>query len=128
MYGGYIPGAMFQEDSLLHYSSWMLKAGLFILTISLGLDLVSLASPAAETQWFQRSGGILVLVGIIVEYALLTAPKQAIIFESDVRSKHFEELRKLPLRETKFFRKRRKYAHISVVVGTFVWAYADLIV
>ena len=69
---------------------------------------------------FQRSGSILVLIGVIVEFLLLQFSKKEIY--KDISSPMNQKERVMPLK----FRLMQSMAHIYVVLGTFIWGYADL--
>ena len=91
----------------------------FVLVIS-----ATLQGAQPETNWFMRSGAIMVLVGAVLEYRhngfLRKADTESIKWASGVGGP--------VIFEQPTFRKVLGYlAHVCVVVGTFVAAYGDLI-
>jgi len=77
-----------------------------------------------ETNWFMRSGAVIVLIGAVLEYR-----HNGFLRRSDTESiKWASGMGGSIIFEQPAFRKILGYlAHVCVIVGTFIAAYGDLI-
>ncbi|CAA6828335.1 MAG: Unknown protein [uncultured Sulfurovum sp.] len=84
-----------------------------------------------STGLFARSGSIMVLLAVIVEYKLFKVKeKQREIFEMNIISRvinNEKEVFGYPV-ESPNQRIIKVLAHTLVIIGTFVWGFGDLIV
>ncbi|RLD47251.1 MAG: hypothetical protein DRI86_00975 [Bacteroidetes bacterium] len=98
--------------------------------VLLGLSLIwFIASFFMDTAtdngtFVQRSGAILVLFGVITEYSLFQIDTTEKNNSVNIGNKPSETKRKMP----KVYHTLKAFAHIYIVVGTFVWGYIDLLI
>lgn len=120
-------------------TEWLLIfIGVFFGVVSIYLDILS----SEDSNWFSRSGSIMVLLAVIVEYRLSsyiyedidnatrqTAKKRAVmpkvsdnplvdgVVKSNLTSKPQPSNSRATL---------KLISHILVIVGTIIWGYADV--
>ena len=75
--------------------------------------------------WFQRSGSIMVLFGIIIEYKL-----------NNIFIKNFNKKMNIGIHKNKpiLHKNKKEYnnvekiTHIFLIIGTLIWGYGDLLI
>ena len=80
-------------------------------------------------HWFARSGSLMVLFSIMAEYVLITE-KQNYIYTFVTKGQMQTEQSLRPkgnFNPSKAHSIKEKFTHISVVIGTFIWGYGDLL-
>lgn len=93
-------------------AAWLMGAiGLF-----LGLTLDSL--------WFARFGSLMVLFSVMSEYSLLHVELASLYSRLDQISAEDD----IPdLSPSKWHRKKFRMSHITIITGTLIWGFGDLI-
>ncbi|BCN93757.1 hypothetical protein THMIRHAM_15420 [Thiomicrorhabdus immobilis] len=103
---------MQKKSSLLLVSAWVVALIGFILGL------------AFEPHWFARFGSLVVLLSLMTEYILLHAELNRLYaglakVDSDTD---------IPdLSPSKWHKKKVWVAHFTVVLGTFIWGFGDLV-
>ncbi len=107
-----------------HYIKILFIIGWVVLLISLWADLIVPNS----YLWFPRSGAVLCMLSIAAEFRLSRMERN--YSGNDLREalKYHEALSTGVYPETTYDKTVKLFAHISVAVGTLVWAYGDLLV
>ena len=77
-------------------------------------------------QWFSRTGSMLVLFSVMAEYALLTGRHDLLIEKIMKRSGIMAGIGNVS--PTKKHQNQEKFAHISAILGTFIWGFGDCFV
>lgn len=98
--------------------------GWLILLISLWIDLIY----PNIYLWFPRSGAILCVLSLVGEFRLNQIDRSKMISNIEESLKYMNSLDTGVFPETSYEKRVKIFAHISVAVGTFVWAYGDLFV
>ena len=88
-----------------------------LLTIVLGLSLGFLLEP----QWFSRFGALVVLLGLAAEYQLLQLELSALYT-------HLNAQIESEVGPSAWQRRKQWLAHVTVVIGTLVWGFGDLLI
>ncbi len=103
-----------------------LKIEIALLVISCIILIASLVISyiTSDYLWFGRSGSIMTLSAVIVEYRLHNAQLNK-IFRRIKQAGMFKGTFNSAL--SQYHRHIARIAHIFVVCGTFVWGYGDLI-
>lgn len=101
-----------------------LKTETFLLVAGLTWIFVSLNSSFGyePATFFARSGAVLVVLGIFVEFQLAKESQKMLYNNFVAKSKGYTSIPSLPVRH----RILSWVAHLSVVFGTLVWGYGDL--
>lgn len=78
-----------------------------------------------EAHWFARSGSVMVLLAVFVEY-------KNFIVQSKIYSRATEGAGAInggvgPINQPKYRQILTRLAHFTVAFGTFVWGYGDLL-
>lgn len=73
-------------------------------------------------SFLQRSGSILVLIGVLVEF-LLYRSVSTIEIHSLISSPMNQKQRNMP----KIYKKLKVTAHLFILIGTLTWGYVDLL-
>ncbi|MBO1924087.1 hypothetical protein [Thiomicrorhabdus sp. 6S3-12] len=101
------------------------RASLFLLLAWVFGIIGMLLGVFLEPMWFARFGSLVVLFAVMSEYALLHG-------EFDVLYRKLDKLdvgEDIPdLSPSKWQRKKVWAAHLTVVVGTLVWGFGDLLI
>lgn len=107
----------YTDENRVYIISWILFIGSFLwLLKSLSMDIDTLY----EHNFVQRSGSILVLAGVLVEYSLL---RISMIKDGPFGlSPMVEKIKVMPKR----YNIIKILAHMYVLIGTYIWGYADL--
>ncbi len=82
-----------------------------------------------DFHWFSRSGSVIVLAAVISEYQLLIA-KNNYLYKFITKGRWQTEQRIQPHGSFKISKShaiKEKIAHASVVFGTIIWGYGDLL-
>lgn len=101
-----------------------LKVEALLLAAGLTWIFVSLNSSFGyePATFFARSGAVLVVLGIFVEFQLAKESQKMQYNTFIAKSKGYKSIPFLPVRH----RILSWAAHVSVVLGTLVWGYGDL--
>lgn len=119
------------------YEKWQLKGDQKVkrhLLLCLPLIFLAIAVPALAAHgvfkvdeeslqsWFQRSGSLCVLFAVLTEYTLfqvhgLLYPTGLITEDGDILKKKYGI----------YFRSLTKTSHLTVLTGTFIWGFGDLL-
>ncbi len=108
-----------EENTIYKICKWLLVLGLLWLLYSIMIDVIN----GDAGTFVQRSGSVVVLLGVMVEY-LLT--KVSTISKSDsvfISNRAVENTRTMP----KIYKFIKLAAHIYIVSGTLIWGYIDLL-
>ena len=102
---------------------WAALLGAVIITsLSLYLDFI-----IPSDNWFARSGAIMVLLAVFVEYRI-----SAHVYEAIQKAQHLATIvnNGVPpkAKPSKQNTKIANAAHVTVVIGTFIWGYGDLLI
>jgi hypothetical protein len=80
-----------------------------------------------EYFWFQRSGAILCMLSISAEFKLSRIDPRNFKRSPHEFHKYLESLDYGLPTETKYEKVIKSFTHISLLVGTIVWGYGDLL-
>jgi hypothetical protein len=118
-------------------TEWLLLSGALLMSI---VSIFGDISTTIDTNWFARSGAILVLFAAIVEYRLSlflfddihnAAVKNAIknsVIASFEDNKFIQALTAIKPKPPKPRATLAITSHIYIITGTLIWGYGDLIV
>lgn len=97
---------------------------IFLLTIAILTVLISFIYDNDEKLWFMRSGSIMVLLAVIVEYKL----NQKALKNINRKSK-MSAVSGFPvnLLNSKEHNRIAIFTHTFAILGTLIWGYGDLI-
>lgn len=100
------------------------KSALFLL-LAWSSGLIGLIlGLTVETTWFARFGSLVVLFAMMSEYALLH--KQLAILYDDLDShRTINDIE--VIKPSKWHRKKVWFSHITVILGTLIWGFGDLL-
>lgn len=99
----------------------LFKTEIILLLLSV---LCVAVSYSISAEFFARSGSIMVLFSVIIEYRLLSA--QNIHIDRKVKTAVYSG-KPTNIKNTKEHKNMSIIAHIFVVLGTLIWGYGDLI-
>jgi len=91
---------------------------------SLAVDLAF----ANKYFWFQRSGAVLCMLAIAAEFRLNQIDRDALKKDWDSRINDEKAIDTPMFTETDHDKNMKLIAHVSIAVGTVIWAYGDLLV
>lgn len=99
---------------------------IFLLIVSAFWVILAFVYPLHndEALWFSRSGGVMVLLAVIIEYKSITTHNKYI--STTIQAAIVTRL-PLTIHKTKIQSYIDIIAHIYVILGTLIWAYGDLI-
>lgn len=103
---------MKKKSGLLLLLSWL--AGLIGLVLGLAL----------EPMWFARFGSLVVLLAIMSEYTLIHNELK-ILYESLEHNTSIKEI--TDITPSRWHQKKVWLTHVTVVVGTLIWGFGDLL-
>jgi len=83
---------------------------------------------ANKVNWFPRSGAVLCMLSITAEFWLHKIDRNLLISNVNDALDNLRAIELGTLYETKYDERIKFFAHTSVAVGTFIWAYGDLVV
>lgn len=104
----------------------MLRTEIFFLIIALSIVIISFIASLFDDEylWFARSGSIMVLFAVIVEYKLNNKTLKSINKKVSASVTYKTPISLLNNTQHKYV---SIIAHIFVVLGTLIWGYGDLI-
>jgi hypothetical protein len=96
---------------------------LFILvfTVCAGI-LPPFIGPDTQEEWFQRSGSLMVIIGVILEYKLLLIDGHL-----NITGTVWDLPFKAPELYEKWYKVIKGSAALAVLGGTFIWGYGDIL-
>lgn len=98
--------------------------GWVVMILSLLIDLYF----PTKYFWFQRSGAVLCMLSIAAEFRLNQLDRTNLIDDWNARINDEKALDSPMFIETNYEKGMKLIAHTSVGIGTFVWAYGDLLI
>jgi len=83
----------------------------------------------SNTQlWFPRSGAVLCMLSLMAEFRLNYMDRNLLVNSVEEALNQLKVSELGLLKETAYEKRVKLFAHVSVGVGTIVWAYGDLFV
>ena len=105
------------ENGVLPDVTWVVL-GLTSVFVSLVASFIS-----GDGHWFQRSGSLLVLFSVVLEFRQSQMTKPSVSSDVSINNRPVATSRNTPA-----FRKwLHYYALLAIVIGTLVWGYGDLL-
>lgn len=101
----------------------ILDLALLILSLGWGVFSYFCSHNTGEGMWFSRSGSVMVLICVIVEYRL--GNLQQIGFKDPQKALQHEIVSAGQQAEYKKY--IDWFAHFQIVIGTIIWGYGDLL-
>lgn len=101
---------------------WFFLAALLALVFVFGYFGILKPKTEVYSIWFQRSGSLIVMLAILMEYKLFSIHQA--IFPEKITLRQFSGL------ENKYGKKHKIFSIISTlfaIFGTFIWGYGDLL-
>ena len=106
-----------------NYIKFLFIVGWLILLCSLWLDLYF----TNNIGFFPRSGAILCVAALLAEFRLAKMDRGFLIKDLKSALQHAAFIETGLYQETKYDKLVKLFAHVSLVAGTVVWAYGDLL-
>lgn len=100
------------------------KALLFLLLAWLMMSVGLLLGCLLESLWFARFGSLVVLFSVMSEYSLLQVELRTLYGRLDQINAEDD----IPdLSPSKWHRKKFRMTHITLILGTLIWGFGDLL-
>ncbi|MGP5565439.1 hypothetical protein [Vreelandella alkaliphila] len=111
-----------EPTTRLSFVRGALKLGYVILFISLIVDLFA----ETDQYWFQRSGALLCMLAIAVEFRINEVRGAIDVTDEDLTSITEQAVITEDFIDTQTYLFLKYFSHFSIAVGTVVWAYGDI--